>query len=210
METSMENAMIMLAEDVNAPALPVIAQAGSFDDVMKMANLLASSTIVPATYQRRPENCFIALEMANRMGVPFMMVAQNLYIVQGKPSWSGSAVASMVKSHPNLEDVELHYVGEPNTEKWGAYVTANSKKTGKELRGATVTIGIANAEGWIQKTGSKWKTFPELMLAYRAYAWFGRVHAPEIMMGLQSVDEVEDVGQKETSTVTNPYERKEV
>ena len=49
---------------------------------------------------------------------------------------------------------------------------------------------------------------PELMLTYRAYAWFGRQHAPELMMGLQSSDEVEDFVKSEPKMeVVNPYEQ---
>ena len=62
---------------------------------------------------------------------------------------------------------------------------------------------MAKKEGWYQKGGSKWQTIPELMLSYRAYAFFGRVYCPEIMMGLQSAEEVEDVSTKKT--VSNPY-----
>lgn len=170
------------------------------------ANMLAKSTIVPITYQNRPENCFIALDMSSRMGVSFMMVMQNLYIIQGKPSWSGQAIASLVRSSPQFSEVTLHYVGEENTDSWGAYVTAIRNATGKTVKGGTVTIKIAKAEGWMQKTGSKWKTIPEIMLAYRAYAWFGRVHAPELMMGLQSSEEIEDtVVQHERAL--NPYKK---
>ena len=156
------------------------------------ANMLAKSTIVPITYQNRPENCFIALDMASRMGISPMVVMQNLHIIQGKPSWSGSAVASLLRSSPQFKNVELNYVGEPNTESWGAYVSAERVANGTTLKGGTVTLKIAKAEGWVQKNGSKWKTMPEIMLAYRAYAWFGRVYAPELMMGMQSSEELED------------------
>ena len=52
---------------------------------------------------------------------------------------------------------------------------------------------MAKQEGWIDKTGSKWKTMPELMLKYRAAAFFGRLYCPEIMMGLYSADETIDI-----------------
>jgi hypothetical protein len=52
---------------------------------------------------------------------------------------------------------------------------------------------MAKLEGWLDKPGSKWKTMPELMLKYRAAAFFGRLYAPEIMMGLYSADEVVDI-----------------
>ena len=100
----------------------------------------------------------------------------------------------MIQNSGKFKDVELVYVGKEGTDEWGAYIEAVNNNSGKKVKGATVTIGTAKAEGWYQKSGSKWQTMPEIMLAYRAYAWFGRVHAPEIMMGLQSTEEVNEIG----------------
>ena len=177
------------------------------NNVLEQAKFLSNSTMVPVQYQRKPENCYVAIDMANRMGVPVMMVMQNLYIVQGKPSWSGTAIKSMLENSGKFEDVETVYVGQPNTDNWGAFVTAKLKKNGKVLKGATVTIKTAKDEGWYNKTGSKWKTMPELMLTYRANAWFARQFAPELLMGLQSVEEVEDVSKPTINKVANPYEK---
>lgn len=178
----------------------------SYDQLMNMANMLAKSTIVPVMYQNRPENTFVALDMASRMGISPMVVMQNLYVIQGKPSWSGQAMASLIRNSGQFKNVTLHYVGKEGTDTWGAYVTATRASDGLEIKGATVTIATAKKEGWYQKGGSKWQTIPELMLAYRAYAWFGRVHAPEIMMGLQSTEEVYDsVDVVEKEKVVNPY-----
>lgn len=178
------------------------------EKLMEMGTLLSKSTIVPITYQNRPENCFIALDMANRMGVSPMVVMQNLYVIQGKPSFSGSAIASMVRSSSLFKDVELVYVGSPDKDDFGAYVTATKTSNGKTIKGGTVTIAISKAEGWYQKAGSKWKTMPEIMLAYRAYAWFARVYAPELIMGMQSVEEVNDVIGGLEQRATNPYAKK--
>ena len=180
------------------------------EKLMDMSTMLAKSTIVPITYQNRPENCFIALDMASRMGVSPLVVMQNLYVIQGKPSFSGSAIASMILSNPKFTNVDLVYVGEEGKDTWGAYVTAQKVRDGKIVKGGTVTIGTAKKEGWYQKTGSKWQTMPEIMLAYRAYAWFGRVYCPELLMGLQSTEEIYDVGTPvETATNLNPYTKKE-
>ena len=177
------------------------------EKLMEMATMLSKSTIIPVQYQNRSENVFIALDMASRMGVSPLIVMQNLYVIQGKPSFSGSAIASMIRSNPNFRNVELTYVGTEGKDDWGAYVTAENVRTGKTLKGATVTIAVAKKEGWYQKTGSKWQTIPEIMLAYRAYAWFGRVYCPEILMGLQTTEEVIDVGEKEPTKVENPYKK---
>jgi len=198
----MENVELTVNEPNN---LNITNVSMSLDKLMEMSTMLSKSTIVPTSYQNRAENCFIALDMANRIGVSPMFVMQNLYIVQGKPSWSGSAIASMIRNSKEYQQVELVYVGKEGTDDWGAYVTAVNVKTSKPIKGATVTIGTAKKEGWFQKTGSKWQTMPELMLAYRSYAWFGRVHCPEIMMGLQSYEETEDVN-KVVEVIENPYE----
>ena len=50
---------------------------------------------------------------------------------------------------------------------------------------------MAKAEGWT--FNSKWRNMPEQMLAYRAAAFFARIHCPEALMGAQTVEEVQDV-----------------
>lgn len=67
-------------------------------------------------------------------------------------------------------------------------------KEGHELEGPAVSIQMAKDEGWYGRKGSKWKTMPELMLRYRAAAFFGRLYAPEILMGMKATDEIEDIG----------------
>ena len=52
---------------------------------------------------------------------------------------------------------------------------------------------MAKEENWYQKSGSKWKTLPELMPQYRSAAFLVRAYAPELSMGLQTIEEVEDI-----------------
>jgi hypothetical protein len=55
---------------------------------------------------------------------------------------------------------------------------------------------MAKAEGWFAKNGSKWKTMPELMLRYRAAAFFGRLYAPDVLNGMHATEEAEDIGDR--------------
>lgn len=176
-----------------------------FDQIARAAAMLAKTDIVPATYKGKPENCFIAIEIANRMGVSPMMVMQNLYVVQGKPSWAGQAATAMLKNSPQYRNVRHVYTGEPKTDSWGCYVQAE-RLDGEIVKGAEVTIGTAKAEGWYSKSGSKWQTMPELMLAYRASTWFARVHSPELLMGIQTKEEVEDVQKAPKQPAVNPFD----
>lgn len=61
------------------------------------------------------------------------------------------------------------------------------------LESAPVTMEMAVNEGWYGKNGSKWRSMPDLMLRYRSAAFFGRIYAPELLMGLPTAEELQDV-----------------
>lgn len=174
-----------------------------FDQMARAAAMMSKTDIVPQTYRGKPENCFVAIELAGRMGVSPLMVMQNLYVVQGKPSWSGQAATAMLRNSPEFRNVKHVYTGEKGKDTWGCYIEAEMVSTGEIIKGAEVTIATAKAEGWYGKSGSKWQTMPELMLAYRASAWFARVHSPELLMGMQTREEVEDVERPEPQKVVD-------
>ena len=175
-----------------------------FDQLLRAANMLSQTSIIPATYQGKPQNCFVALEMATRMGVSPLVVMQNMYVVKGKPAWAGQACTMFINSCGKFTQVKHVYTGEKGTDSRGCYVTATRISDGIQVNGVEVTIAMAKAEGWTANT--KWRTMPELMLAYRASAFFARVHCPEALMGVQLVDEIYDAetsrNSKKTSTLT--------
>lgn len=69
---------------------------------------------------------------------------------------------------------------------------AIERETNERIKSSKITIEMAVKEGWFTKTGSKWQTMPEKMLRYRAASFFGRVYAPELLMGLRSTEEEQD------------------
>ncbi len=91
-----------------------------------------------------------------------------------------------------LTDHCYRMTGKREDDTWGCIAWAEDKK-GERLESPEITISIAKAEGWYQKNGSKWKTMPELMLRYRCATLFARLYAPELTMGIQTADEVEDI-----------------
>lgn len=195
----MDSAEIAVQEQKYELSSGTFATIENFKDIYDIGKMFASSTLVPQAYQGKAMDCTIAVDMANRMGVSPMMVMQNLYVVKGKPSWSGQACMSMIKATPIYKNVRPVYFGEPDTDSWGCYVRAEDKTTGEIINGAKVTIQMAKDEGWYSKKDkygnetSKWQTMPELMLAYRAAAFFARVYIPNSLMGLYVEGEVEDI-----------------
>lgn len=167
----------------------------AFEGAQRMAKALSSSPLVPKDYQgpNGMGSCLIALEMAQRCNANPLMVMQNLHIIHGRPSWSSQFVIAALNSCGRFSPLRFEIVGDPGSDSWGARAWAYDKNDGERLEGPLVTIGMAKAEGWYGKNGSKWKTMPELMLRYRSAKFFGNLYAPDIMMGMSTQDEVEDI-----------------
>lgn len=163
----------------------------ALNDYFTMAKILSQSTMVPKTYQGNPNNCLIALEQAARMNCSPLMVMQQLYVVNGKPNWSGQACSMIVNGCGLFEKVKLNYVGEKGKDNYGAFVSAIKKEDGSEVIGTTVDISMAKIEGWT--SNPKWKSMPTQMLGYRAYAFFARLHCPNALSGFFVEGEVEDI-----------------
>lgn len=162
-----------------------------FEHAQRVAKMLSSSSLIPKEYQGNIQNTMIALEMANRIGASPIMVMQNLYVIQGKPSWSSTFIIAALNACRRFSPLRFEMNGEE--EEYGCHAWAYDLSTNDKLQGPKITMKMANAEGWVSKAGSKWKTMPELMLRYRAAAFFGRLYAPDIMMGMQTAEEVQDV-----------------
>jgi hypothetical protein len=158
----------------------------------RCAEFLASSALVPETYQRHPENALIALDLANRSGMSPLTVMQNLYIVKGKPAWAGQfAIALVNASRRFAKPLRPVFFGEEGTPSWGCYMETYDLE-GNKVVGSKITMQMAKDESWLDKSGSKWKTMPEQMLMYRAGAFFARVHCPDVLYGVQMAEEVKD------------------
>lgn len=223
------------------PTAPMSFLTGEgFDQLLRVSNMLSSSTMVPVVYRRFKEvkqfgevtgyeentagiaNCAVALNMAQRMGADPLMIMQNLHIIEGRPSWSSAFIIAAINScgrYSSLrfvlsepgDPVEVSYTATEWVKPAGGgknrpnevtktikvrhqtcLAWAIEKDTGERLESPVVSIQMAIDEGWLTKKGSKWQTIPELMLRYRCASFFGRLYAPELLMGLQTSEEVHD------------------
>lgn len=166
-----------------------------FESAMRMAKALSTSTMVPKSYQGGEQglaNCIVALELSQRIGASPFAVFQNMHVIQGRPSWSSSFIIAALNTCGRFTPLKFEMEGRGDS--YGCTAWTTDKATGDRLDGPKVTIGMAKAEGWMGKSGSKWQTMPELMLRYRAAAFFGRLYAPDVLMGMHSDDEVQDMG----------------
>ncbi len=189
-----------------------------FESMQRCAKPYAESTIVPASYRGNLGNCIIALDLAYRMNLPALTVMQNLYVVNGTPSWSSKFLVATINTCGRFTNLRyrkrnlgpLGKVKYNSTEwseekkkkttvvrefdatgidNWECVAYAVEKATGETLESDPVTIEMAIKEGWYTKEGSKWVTMPMIMLTYRSAAFWQRVYAPEISMGFRTTEE---------------------
>jgi len=172
--------------------MPISSSQQSFELMQRKAKAYATSDIVPPQF-RNVSNCIVALEMAQRMDMNPLMLMQNSYVIHGKLGWSSAFIIARINSCGKFTHLRYRREGEGDSRSCIAY--ANDKSTGEELESVKVTMAMAKAEGCLSKAGSKWKTMPDLMLQYRAASFFGRAYAAEMLLGMQSVDELSDVHQ---------------
>lgn len=195
-----------LAPITQSGALSAFSDKETFNQLARAAAAFAKTSIVPSNYQGKPEDCMVAIDMANRMGVSPLMVMQNLYVVKGKPSWSGQACMSLIQSCGKFKDVKPVYTGEKGSENRACHIEAVRISDGEKIDGIEVSMQMAKAEGWT--SNAKWRNMPELMLAYRASAFFARIHCPERLMGVYVEGEVDDM-KPSKRTVLDPLASEE-
>ena len=171
-------------------SLGIFGTSDNFIMAMQMAKALASSTIVPQTFQKNEANCLIAIEQAQRLRVSPMMVMQNLHVIQGRPSWSSKFLIAAINNSGKF-DMELQFEETQDKDGKPFSCTAWTTKNGRKVNGMTVDMDIAKEEGWLSKNGSKWKTMPQLMLRYRAASFFSSLNCPELTMGLYTREEMQ-------------------
>lgn len=174
----------------------VFSRHSVFAESMQMARALCSSTLVPQDYRGEQNlgNALIALEIAQRTGASPLMVMQNLYVVHGRPAWSAQFIIAALNSCGRFSPLRF----EIDAQKGECNAWAFEKATGDRLDGPKASIAMSKAEGWYERKGSKWQTMPEVMLRYRAASFFGKLYAPDILMGMQSDEEIIDVIEGDT------------
>ena len=175
-----------------------------------------------AAQNKAVANCMIAIEISMRIGASPLMVMQNMVPIYGKPSWSSKFLIATVNSCGRFEPLQYRftnkgmlgmvdytdYVWDSRSNRKQAVqkqfdgkaiqdiecVAYTTKKGSKEvLESSPVSVRLAIQEGWFTKNGSKWQTMTKQMLMYRAASWWTSVYAPDLSMGMRTVEEQQDI-----------------
>lgn len=165
-------------------------------------------------------NCMIAIDMASRIGANPLMIMQNMVVIYGRPSWSSKFLVATVNTCGRFNPLQYRFTEKGmlgmvdyTDYEWngGRKVAVQKQFDGKKimdiecvafttakgsddvLESSPISIRLAIQEGWYTKAGSKWQTMTKQMLMYRAASFWTSAYAPELSMGMRTVEETQDI-----------------
>lgn len=182
-------------------------------------------------------NCMIAIEIAQRIGASPLMVMQNMVPIYGKPSWSSKFLVATVNTCGRFNPLQYRftdkgmlgmvnytdYVWDNATRSKRAVVKqfdgkkvmdiecvayTTAKGSDKVLESSPVSVRLAIQEGWFTKNGSKWQTMTRQMLMYRAASFWTSAYAPELSMGMKTIEEYQDIQDVDYQGIITPEEER--
>jgi hypothetical protein len=175
-----------VTHNVPAPYVPPVPVAqglvpATLAEAMQLANMMASSKLVPAALRDSPADCLMVIQQAVRWQMDPFAVAQECSVIQGKLMYGGKLVAAVVNSRGGLEErLSFDYAGTGETRT----ITVSGKVRGeKAARSVSVILRDARTNAAV------WKTQPDQQLMYHGSRVWARRHVPELMLGVWSPEE---------------------
>jgi hypothetical protein len=194
------------------PAPPVkIGERGliltSIEDLWRFAQYASKSGLAPKGIET-PEAIFIAVQLGLEIGLTPMASLQNIGVINGRPGIYGDAALAVVRGSGLLTEFrEWYEVGDKkltNSEGHSRTPTAkeleNDSCTAYTLakridHDATVygfSVGDAKLAGLNGKAGP-WTQYKARMLKWRARGFCLRDAFPDVLKGIRSTDELQDM-----------------
>lgn len=184
------------------------ASAAAYRHFNEIAKVFAGSIFVPDSFKNKPGECLIAIDIARRMGESELMVMQQMFVVKGRPGFSTkfmigranrlAGFRSTIKwvreelGEPVPVSVERKVKGNLTTVKFtmpNMRVTAWAVDRFGERIEASVDTKMAIEEGWVEN--AKYTSMPEHMFRWRSSSMLINLYSPEVMMGMQTIEELE-------------------
>lgn len=160
-----------------------------FEHLQRVAKLMAASNLVPQQY-KNVSDCTIALDMAYASGIRPLFLLQNTQVVKGNITWKGQAVIALINQSGRFAK-PLDWEFKKNEAGEVTSATCFTQDADGNRKEATVTWDMVEGEGWHRN--DKWRTMREQMFCYRSATFFGRRYTPDILAGIPTEGEQDDI-----------------
>lgn len=148
-------------------------------DAKTLADAICGTSMVPAHFRDKPEECAAAILYGSSLGFDPMQSVKVIYVVKGNAALYATGMAAVVRRDGHdLRDVEVSDTS----------VTVAGRRAGStEWVERTWTIERAKTAGYT--SNAKYDTNPLQMLHAKATSEVCRVIAPDSLAGVYSVEE---------------------
>lgn len=164
--------------------------------LQRLARMYAESGLVPDHYKNNVAGCAIGIQMALRMHVDILTFLQCSFVHKGKIGIEAKLAMARLNTSGKIKGrVTYKLERGPDGKVKSCTATAEDADSG-EIFSQTVDWDMVVAEGWNNSNGtqkSKWNTLPDLMFQYRAGIFLARIHYPDVLLGMYTIDELEDM-----------------
>lgn len=170
--------------------LSYLLDTARYEHTQRIAQGMAAATLMPKhlrgdSPQIALANCFLVVNQALRWGLDPFAVAPETYEVQGKLGFQGKLIAAVVNARAKLKQ-RLKYTFDGKGE--DLTVTVSGTFDGED-EARTITLSVKQAKTQNQM----WIKDPEQKLIYSGVTKWARRHAPEIMLGVMTDDDIERI-----------------
>lgn len=171
-----------------------------FEQMMRLAKAMARAPLVPqhlkgGSLEEGIANCFLVVNQALKWKMDPFAVAQATFVLHGKIGYEGKLVTAALNSCLGVR-LYYYFTGERGTPSFGIIV--RDKPRGEETdREVTGTVDAWQTKEKSGAVNQAWLRQPEDMLIYRGSRQWARRYAPEVILGVLTDDELEDIAARE-------------
>lgn len=178
------------------------------DRLVRFATLMADSkATVPVHLAGKPADCLAVTMQAAQWGMNPFAVAQKTHVVNGTLGYEAQLVNAVVSSS-NLLATRLNYrwdgdwskVNGKSDKSPSLTVTVSAVLKG-EAEPRELTISMAQAG---VRNSPLWEQDPRQQLAYLCVKRWARLHAPDVLLGVYTPDELQDTAPRVERDITPP------
>ena len=181
----------------------ILDDTARFEHAWRIAGVFSASQLVPAHLRGKREDCLIALHMAQRLDEDPLIIMQNIVVISGKPGWLTQYMIARA-NRSGIFRGRITWSAKGSGETLLVTAKATLADTGETVD-ASADMKMAKAEGWTKNP--KYQSMAEHMLRYRSATMLIRLYCPEVMLGMQTSDELEDMrAAGQMRDITPPHE----
>ncbi|MGO1320816.1 MAG: hypothetical protein ACTMIK_11270 [Galactobacter sp.] len=181
-----------------ADTINLLSWAQELDAAHRIASALAKTSVVPATFRGKPDECAAVILAGKALGLDPLTSLQNIFEVKGRPAMYARTMVSLVLGAGH----EVKRTAATNE----SVTVAARRKGDPDWQEFTWDIDRARQAGYL--TNKKYETDPIAMLTAKAQAEACRTVAPDVLTGVAAWSreeiELEDMGERPAAPKHQP------